>query len=74
MTTKTQTYVVDGMSCDHCVAAVRAEVATVPGVESVVVDLAEGTVVVVSQVEVDRALVAAAVDEAGYVLVGADGP
>ena len=32
-------YLVPGMHCEHCEAAVREEVSAVPGVESVEVDL-----------------------------------
>ena len=32
-------YLVPGMHCAHCVAAVQEEVSAVPGVESVTVDL-----------------------------------
>lgn len=63
----TQTYAVEGMTCAHCVAAVREEVGQVPGVSSVDVDLAAGAVTVTGE-SVDTAAVAAAVEEAGYVL------
>lgn len=63
----TQTYAVEGMTCAHCVAAVREEVGQVPGVSSVDVDLAAGTVTVTGE-PVDTVAVAAAVEEAGYVL------
>lgn len=59
------TYLVEGMTCGHCTAAVEAEVAGVPGVASVAADLATGRVVVVGA-DVDEAAVRAAVDEAGY--------
>jgi copper chaperone len=35
---------VEGMSCDHCVQAVTKATTALPGVESVSVDLAAGTV------------------------------
>jgi copper chaperone len=57
-----------GMTCGHCEDAVRAEVSQMPGVGDVVVDLASGDVTVTSQTELDRTALAAAVDEAGYVL------
>jgi copper chaperone len=50
------TYLVDGMSCDHCTIAVRGEVSRIPGVASV---------------DVDDAAVIAAIDEAGYDAVAA---
>ncbi len=62
----TSTYRVEGMTCDHCVRAVRAEVAEVPGVTDVTVDLAGRSVTVTSEGEIDAASVKAAVEEAGY--------
>lgn len=62
----TSTFTVTGMTCDHCVGAVRSEVAKVERVTDVQVDLASGQVTVESDGEVDAAAVAAAVDEAGY--------
>ncbi len=63
------TYRVDGMTCDHCVRAVRAEVGAIEGVSEVEVDLATGEVAVTSDAPLDAAAVRAAVDEAGYELV-----
>jgi copper chaperone len=60
-----QTYTVEGMSCAHCVAAVRTEVGELPGVSGVEVDLVSG-VVLVRGSNVDGAAVKAAVEEAGY--------
>ena len=62
------TYSVSGMTCDHCVQAVRSEVGKVPGVASVTVDLAAGQVRVQSPEPVDLAAVRAAVEEAGFEL------
>jgi len=62
----TSTYRVEGMTCDHCVRAVRAEVAEVPGVTDVTVDLAGKSVTVTSEGEIDAAAVKAAVTEAGF--------
>ena len=64
-----ESFNVTGMSCQHCVNSVSEEVGKVPGVQKVDVDLATGTVTVESESPVDRAAVAAAVDEAGYELV-----
>ncbi|WP_116998174.1 heavy-metal-associated domain-containing protein [Desertimonas flava] len=64
-----ESFTVTGMTCQHCVNAVSEEVAKVAGVSKVDVDLAAGTVTVESESPVDRAAVAAAVDEAGYELV-----
>ncbi len=56
---------VPGMSCGHCEAAVKGEIAKLPGVVSVSVDLDTKAVVVVGE-GLDWAAIAAAVDEAGY--------
>ena len=63
------TFTVTGMTCGHCQRAVAEEISTVDGVESVTVDPASGTVTVTADRPVDRADIAAAVDEAGYALV-----
>jgi copper ion binding protein len=62
-------YAVTGMSCEHCVAAVSAEVGEIPGVSEVVVDLTSGTVLVSGR-SVDAKAVQLAVEEAGYSLTG----
>ena len=66
----TATYTVTGMTCSHCVNAVTEEVAAVPGVTHVDVDLDSGALTVASDAPVDDAAIAAAVDEAGYALAG----
>ena len=63
-------YTVTGMTCGHCVAAVRAEVGKVANVTDVDVDLETGAVTVHSTGPIDAAAVAAAVDEAGYEVAG----
>jgi copper chaperone len=60
--------VVEGMTCQHCVASVTEEVAELAGVNEVTVDLATGALVVDSAVPLAREVVAAAVAEAGYTL------
>ena len=62
------TWTVTGMTCEHCVASVSEEVAGLDGVEDVQVDLATGALTVTSKAPLDRADVAAAVEEAGYAL------
>jgi copper chaperone len=57
---------VQGMTCDHCVRAVREEVGALDHVTSVEVDLASGVVTVTADGPVDTAAVEAAVAEAGY--------
>jgi copper chaperone CopZ len=63
------TFSVTGMTCAHCRRAVTEEISGIQGVDSVAVDLATGTVTVTAARPVDRADIAAAVDEAGYALV-----
>jgi copper ion binding protein len=63
--TELKTYTVPGMSCEHCVAAVRAEVGQVDGVESVDVAL-ETKLVTVRGRDLDDSALRAAIDDAGY--------
>ncbi len=60
-----RTYIVDGMTCDHCVAAVEGEVGAVPGVAAVSANFGSKRVVVTGDA-IDDATVRAAIDEAGY--------
>ena len=62
---ESRSYVVQGMSCDHCVRAISQELLATPGVAAVDVDLASGRVLV-SGSDLDDEAVRAAVDEAGY--------
>ena len=64
--TATQTFAVVGMSCQHCVDAVTAEVGRLPGVEQVTVDLDAGSVAVASAAPLTLEAVSAAIDEAGF--------
>ena len=70
MATTTTTYAVDGMSCQHCVDAVTAEVGRIAGVEQVQVDLPTGAVTVTSAAPLALETVRDALDEAGYDLAG----
>ena len=63
-------YTVVGMTCGHCVSAVTEEVAQLPGVTAVDVDLASGGLTVTSDAPVDESAVRAAVEEAGYQVAG----
>lgn len=63
--TATTTYVLQGMTCEHCVASVREEVSEVSGVHAVDVDLASGHLAVHGEAVADDD-VRAAVAEAGY--------
>lgn len=63
-----ETYRVQGMTCDHCVGAVKGEIVKLAGVTDIDVDLATGEVVVTSDHALDPEAVRAAVDDAGYEL------
>ena len=58
-------YSVPGVNCQHCVGSVTEEVEQVPGVESVIVDLASKRVKVRGE-SVDDNAVRAAIADAGY--------
>jgi copper chaperone len=63
---ETTTYTVTGMTCGHCEISVREEVGELAGVTAVEASHQTGQVVVTSDGPLDRAAVAAAVEEAGY--------
>ena len=58
-------FVVPGMTCGHCEAAVTREVGSLAGVAQVAVDL-ESKLVTVRGEALDRDDIVAAIDEAGY--------
>jgi len=65
---------VEGMTCQHCVKAVTAEVEGIPGVTEVSIALeSEGTshVSVTADAEVSPEALQTAIEEAGYTMVGA---
>lgn len=62
------TFEITGMTCDHCRRAVTEEVSHIAAVDSVVVDVAAGTVSLIAREPIRRSVLAAAVDEAGYML------
>ncbi|EFD69158.1 regulator [Streptomyces lividans TK24] len=66
----TTVYKVSGMSCGHCEGAVSGEISEIAGVASVQAVASTGEVTVVSGAPLDDAAVRAAVDEAGFELVG----
>jgi copper chaperone len=70
VSTSEATYLVAGMTCEHCKVAVTDEVSRVPGVTGVEVDL-DTKLVRVRGTDVDAEAVVAAVDEAGYDAVAA---
>jgi copper chaperone CopZ len=68
----TTTYHVNGMTCDHCVAAVTGELSRLDGVHDVSIALhvrSTSDVTVTSTTELDPARVSEAIDEAGYQMV-----
>jgi len=65
-------YVVTGMTCQHCVRHVTEEVGAIAGVTHVAIDLGTGAMTVTSDAPLLFATVAAAVAEAGdYAVVPA---
>ncbi|MDT0462588.1 heavy-metal-associated domain-containing protein [Streptomyces gibsoniae] len=66
----TTVYRVSGMSCGHCEGSVSGEISGIAGVSSVTAVASTGEVTVVSAAPLDDEAVRAAVDEAGFELVG----
>lgn len=66
----TAVYKVSGMSCGHCEGSVSGEISEIAGVSSVKAVASTGEVTVVSTEPLDEEAVRAAVDEAGFELVG----
>jgi copper chaperone len=62
---KTRTYTVPAMHCEHCGRAVGEELGAVPGVEQVDVDL-QTKRVVVTGTRLDDRVLRDAIEEAGY--------
>lgn len=62
-------YLVTGMSCAHCEAAITAEISALPGIQGIDVSAETGRLVVTSAAAIDEASILAAVDEAGYAAV-----
>lgn len=62
-------YQVAGMTCGGCASRVSKQVAEVPGVRDVSIDVAAGTVTVISSAVLDDEAVGTAVAQAGYRLV-----
>ncbi len=70
----TTTINITGMTCGHCVSAVKSELSELPGVGSVDVDLVNGgtsTATISSEAPLDSASIGDAVTEAGYTVVPA---
>ncbi|MFF2012304.1 heavy-metal-associated domain-containing protein [Streptomyces sp. NPDC058195] len=66
----TTVYQVSGMTCGHCEGAISEEISGIEGVTSVKAVASTGQVTVVSAAPLAEDAVRAAVDEAGYELVG----
>jgi copper chaperone len=70
----TRTYLIEGMTCGHCVSAVTGELTGLAGVLSVDIELVTGgasPVSVTSASPLRDSDVAAAIEEAGYALASA---
>ncbi len=66
----TKTLKIEGMSCMHCAGAVTKALKAVPGVENAVVNLEEKTAALTLAGPVEDSVLRAAVDDAGFELVG----
>ncbi|MFJ6000555.1 heavy-metal-associated domain-containing protein [Arthrobacter sp. NPDC092385] len=70
----TTTINITGMTCGHCVSAVKSELSELPGVETVDVELVNGgtsTATISSSAPLEAAAIDGAVTEAGYTVVHA---
>lgn len=63
---RTTIYRVQGMTCEHCAAAVSREVSTLSAVSDVQVDVASGNLLITSREVLNDDSVRVAVEEAGY--------
>lgn len=63
-----RTYLIEGMTCQHCAGSVRREVAALEGVAAAEVDLGTHTLTVEGTAADDA--IAGAVAEAGYAIAG----
>ncbi len=63
----TETLTIDGMTCDHCVRAVREALQGIDGVEVETVAIGEATVRL-DEARASRDGIAAALEEEGYTL------
>ena len=57
---------VDGMTCQHCVAAVTKALESIDGIANVKVDLAAGTAAYDESAPVDIEVIRKAIEDAGY--------
>lgn len=71
MSSTNSEYLVEGMTCSHCVMSVAEEISAVNGVEDVAIDLNPGgqsRVTVATSAPISDDTIRAAVEEAGYTL------
>lgn len=64
----TTTVKIKGMSCGHCVMAVKKALGNVPGIKSFQVEV--GSAVIESEGAIDTAKVKEAIEDQGYDVVG----
>jgi copper chaperone len=64
-----QEIAITGMSCQHCVMSVKKELGKIPGLEIKAVTVGAATVAV-DESKVTREQIKAAVEEAGFALIG----
>jgi copper chaperone len=67
-TMNTKEYLIEGMTCQHCVMAARKELSKIEGITVLDVAIGKATVQIDSPLVTDE-VVAAAIEEAGYKLV-----
>jgi len=65
---KTQELKIEGMTCGHCVMSVQKELSKLPGVNVEKVEIGRASVRF-DETKVDLAMLASAVEEAGYRVV-----
>ncbi len=64
-----KTIKIEGMMCKHCVAHVTKALSVLEGVDSVEVNLEEGTALVCASVQIDDGVLSAAIVDAGYEVI-----
>jgi copper chaperone len=63
-----KTIQIKGMSCQHCVMAVKKALSGIEGIDNVSVDLAAGTATFDEKGSVDRETIRHHIEDAGYEL------
>lgn len=61
-----KTYVVPDISCEHCVKAIQGELASIPGVEVLSIDIPSKVVTVRYDESVVEDQIVAGIEDAGY--------